>query len=205
MPPVALRDYQSAAVEEAAQRNLLVVLPTNAGKTIISAKVIENVLYAENERGSGKKIVFLAPGRALAVQQARVLEEQIGPLQEEPTSVGGAAWRLGLVVGMGGLGLREAVRSRQAPATPPRRDGSTSPRLHLGCAAALGACDTLRRCEGSSTLFTGEGDARQVLVMTPQLFEKALIHAMLRMEGVALLATSCRAAVSVKPPSRLAL
>ena len=112
MPALKLRDYQEAAVQKASERNTLVVLPTNAGKTIISAKVIEDVLHNENSRelGRAKKIIFLAPGRALAQQQARVLLEQIGPLQEEethlPSGANGSEWRLGLVIGMSEVTLR---------------------------------------------------------------------------------------------------
>eukprot|EP00966_Prymnesium_polylepis_P173394 4010924-Prymnesium_polylepis.1 len=106
MPALTLRDYQVAAVEAARTRNLLVVLPTNAGKTLISVALIEHKLYEENERelrddeDSRRKILFLAPYKALAQQQAKVLLEQIGPLQLEETRVAdgdGSLWRLGLV------------------------------------------------------------------------------------------------------------
>ena len=35
--PLPLRDYQKAAVAAVAERNLICVLPTNSGKTIIAA------------------------------------------------------------------------------------------------------------------------------------------------------------------------
>lgn len=127
--PRALRDYQQAAVKEAHRRNLLVVLPTNAGKTIISAMLIEDILYSENSRESSatspaRKIIFLAPGRALATQQAQVLMQQISPLSEEelPNATLGAdstLWRLGLVIGMGELSVGEAMRTRQVVVMTP--------------------------------------------------------------------------------------
>ena len=130
MPVLTLRDYQVAAVEEARKRNLLVVLPTNSGKTLISAKLIEHTLYEENERelpeenSCRRKIIFLAPVKALAHQQAKVLLEQIGPLQEDEAHVAGntdgSLWRLGLVVGGGELTMREAARTRQVVVSTPQ-------------------------------------------------------------------------------------
>lgn len=38
--PVVLRDYQIECVEEAEKRNVLCVLPTNTGKTVIAAELI---------------------------------------------------------------------------------------------------------------------------------------------------------------------
>ena len=71
-----LRDYQRDAAEEALRRNLLVVLPTNSGKTVIAADVVFHMLLEHPE----KKAIFVAPKRTLAMQQARLLLRHIGPL-----------------------------------------------------------------------------------------------------------------------------
>lgn len=71
-----LRDYQRDAAEEAMLRNLLVVLPTNSGKTVIAAEVVFRMLLEHPE----KKTIFVAPKRTLAMQQARLLLRHIGPL-----------------------------------------------------------------------------------------------------------------------------
>ena len=69
--PHELRDYQRRAVEAALRRNLLCVLPPNAGKTIIAADLIRRTMRSENEEGGKRRrMVFLAPTRGLAMQQA---------------------------------------------------------------------------------------------------------------------------------------
>ena len=85
-PLLELRDYQREAVREAHDKNLLVVLPTNTGKTIIACEVIKNYVASENscERlGPARKIVFLAPSKPLARQQKQVLLDNVPALQEE--------------------------------------------------------------------------------------------------------------------------
>ena len=72
----SLRDYQKCATYAALQRNLLCVLPTNSGKTVIAAEVVFHTLRAHES----KKVVFIAPKRTLALQQARLLLRHIGPL-----------------------------------------------------------------------------------------------------------------------------
>ena len=42
----SLRDYQKCATDAALQRNLLCVLPTNSGKTVIAAEVVFHTLRA---------------------------------------------------------------------------------------------------------------------------------------------------------------
>lgn len=54
--PWGLRDYQKAAADAAERRNLLVVLPTNSGKTLIAAELVRRTL----EREPRRKIVFAA-------------------------------------------------------------------------------------------------------------------------------------------------
>jgi ERCC4-related helicase len=102
--PHPLRDYQIAAVAEAERRNIICVLPTNSGKTVIAAALIEKMLRKENsEGGLARKMLFVVTTRELAVQQKRVLCEQIPMLKtdENPTAGDNAAWRLGLLVGIG--------------------------------------------------------------------------------------------------------
>ena len=71
-----LRDYQIDAADAALRNNLLIVLPTNSGKTVIAAEVVFRTLHAHKS----KKVVFVAPKRTLALQQARLLLRHIGPL-----------------------------------------------------------------------------------------------------------------------------
>ena len=85
-----LRDYQEACVAEAEKRNLLVVLPTNSGKTIIAAELVHRSI------GEGKKVCFLAPSGALAIQQANVLLNYTDLLHMDSRRVKG---RLGIAIG----------------------------------------------------------------------------------------------------------
>ena len=98
-----LRDYQKAAVDEAEQRNILCVLPTNSGKTVIAAALIEKMLRKENaEGGLARKMLFVVTTRELARQQARVLQEQIPLLKQtldDGDAAGDSAWRLGMLIG----------------------------------------------------------------------------------------------------------
>ena len=71
-----LHHYQRAAADAAENENLLIVLPTNSGKTIIAAQKAFVTLKAE----ATKKVVFITPKRTLAMQQAKVLLRHIGPL-----------------------------------------------------------------------------------------------------------------------------
>ena len=101
MPGFTLRDYQRAAADEAEQRNLLVVLPTNSGKTVIAAEVICRALVHEPT----KKAVFLAPKGSLVLQQARLLLRHVGPLHlrsDERSSERNddPRWRLGVSFGV---------------------------------------------------------------------------------------------------------
>ena len=51
-----LRDYQREAVAEAERRNLLVVLPTNSGKTVIAAELILHTLLREETKARTARI-----------------------------------------------------------------------------------------------------------------------------------------------------
>lgn len=113
-----LRAYQTAAVNEANIRNIICVLPTNSGKTIIAAALTEQVVLSENEAaGAAGKVIFLAPTRALAEQQAQVLLDQIEILKselDEEADSDDFRWRLRLIVG-GRFGEGNTARSlRQA-------------------------------------------------------------------------------------------
>ena len=152
--PFRLRDYQEECASACERANVLAVLPTNAGKTVIAAEVIDRTLRQEDTR----KVVFLAPYGALCRQQAALLLRHIGPLEPgigrgaDPRSR--ARWQLGLVVG----GLRDehgAVAINEDDLSPvPWRD-------------AFDEC--------------------QVLVMTPAMLEKCLMHAHVLMSDIALL------------------
>lgn len=100
--PHPLRDYQKAAVAEAEKRNIICALPTNSGKTVIAAALIEKVLHTENaEGGESRRILFVVPTRELAYQQERVLLEQIPILKSDDTDDDHvcAQWRLGMLIG----------------------------------------------------------------------------------------------------------
>ena len=66
---------QERCANKAMDRNLLVVLPTGSGKTLIAIKAIEMTL--ELERESTRRIIFLAPHHTLAVQQCSAIEENL--------------------------------------------------------------------------------------------------------------------------------
>ena len=112
--PHPLRDYQIAAVAEAERRNIICVLPTNSGKTVIAAALIERMLHKENaENGLARKMLFVVTTRELAMQQARVLLEQIPMLKTDENATAGdsAAWRLGLLIGIGSEEADAGTRS----------------------------------------------------------------------------------------------
>jgi endoribonuclease Dicer len=65
----ALRDYQNEAFEAAKDKNALIVLPTNSGKTLISAAIIKHKL---STGGSTKKrALFLVPSVVWKFDRAR--------------------------------------------------------------------------------------------------------------------------------------
>lgn len=71
------RLYQLELAELAAGQNLIVNLPTGAGKTLIASLVVSHYadeLLAAASRGVRLHIVFLAPRRTLVHQQAGVLD-----------------------------------------------------------------------------------------------------------------------------------
>jgi Fanconi anemia group M protein len=67
--------FQISIAEEALNKDLLVVLPTGLGKTVVAALVV-----AESLRRDGGKVLFLAPTRPLVVQHARSLASWITTL-----------------------------------------------------------------------------------------------------------------------------
>ncbi|OLQ12482.1 Endoribonuclease Dicer-like 2b [Symbiodinium microadriaticum] len=66
---LTLRGYQSASVQRAVGQNVIISLPTNYGKTLIAAKVIDHVLSNQNTRE--KHVLFIVPTKALVNQQAK--------------------------------------------------------------------------------------------------------------------------------------
>jgi Fanconi anemia group M protein len=74
---IAPRSYQESAAGAVLQKgNTLVVMPTALGKTVVALLVIKELL--ERRENSGKKALFLAPTKPLAVQQAKRIEEATG-------------------------------------------------------------------------------------------------------------------------------
>jgi Fanconi anemia group M protein len=67
--------FQIVIAGEALKKDLLVVLPTGLGKTVVAALVIAETL----QKGEGK-VLFLAPTRPLVVQHARSLSNWIRTL-----------------------------------------------------------------------------------------------------------------------------
>ena len=65
---------QERCAKQAMDRNLLVVLPTGSGKTLIAIKAIEMTL----EREPTRSIIFLAPHHPLVVQQAEAIVYELG-------------------------------------------------------------------------------------------------------------------------------
>jgi Fanconi anemia group M protein len=65
-----LRDYQQRAAEKAVEKSLLVVMPTALGKTFVAVLAIAHLLTTQK-----KRILFLAPTKPLALQQASRLRE----------------------------------------------------------------------------------------------------------------------------------
>ncbi len=66
---IGFREYQVNLAKTAAERSSLIVLSTGLGKTVIAALVAA----ARLDRHPDSKVVFLAPSRPLADQQARAL------------------------------------------------------------------------------------------------------------------------------------
>jgi len=67
-----LRSYQKECVDRAKVKNTIVHLPTNSGKTLIAAHVINHFLTKNSE----KKIAVLVPNCLLVDQQSKVLRAQ---------------------------------------------------------------------------------------------------------------------------------
>lgn len=66
------RDYQSTAAGRALSTNTIVVLPTNSGKTLIPVLLFREILPEVKEKG--QKIGFVAPLRALLLQQVEYIK-----------------------------------------------------------------------------------------------------------------------------------
>ena len=66
--PSQLRKYQRRIVNEARGHNVIVRLPTGAGKTLIAAEIIRNLVC------EGKRALVLVPSRILVKQQAKAVK-----------------------------------------------------------------------------------------------------------------------------------
>ncbi|MFQ5871908.1 MAG: ERCC4 domain-containing protein [Candidatus Geothermarchaeales archaeon] len=70
---VAERDYQREIAERALRENLLVVLPTGAGKTVIALRVIAEIL----ERNPDGRALVMAPTRPLVKQHMDYMKRSL--------------------------------------------------------------------------------------------------------------------------------
>ncbi|MBI4393676.1 MAG: DEAD/DEAH box helicase [Euryarchaeota archaeon] len=77
---VEAREYQVAIAARAIRENLLVVLPTGLGKTVVAALVIADAII----KSSGGKVLFLSPTRPLAQQHK---DSMLALMKETPTSL----------------------------------------------------------------------------------------------------------------------
>ena len=69
---------QERCAKQAMDRNLLVVLPTGSGKTLIAINAIEMTLERERTAQRTRSIIFLAPHSPLVVQQAEAIKDELG-------------------------------------------------------------------------------------------------------------------------------
>ena len=69
------RPYQVAACTRSIERNTIVVLPTNCGKTLIAVLLLRRLLPEVKARG--RKICFIAPIRALLLQQFEYVKHRL--------------------------------------------------------------------------------------------------------------------------------
>eukprot|EP00913_Durusdinium_trenchii_P003721 g3444.t1 len=163
MPP-PLYEYQQRCVQAAKGENLLVVLPTNSGKTRIAAELFDHYLTQwRNDTSESRKrkwCVLLTPTGPLAEQQGLVLADNCGleiadafeDLDDDADGEG-ASWRVGIVRGQLG-----------PPLAGPKAKSS------------LTASNAWQRCA--------------TLVMTPALLADSLIHARVTMPDILLLTDS---------------
>lgn len=68
-----IRPYQSDAIREAIKENVIIVLPTGAGKTLIAVEVIKHFLA----KYPNKFIIFSAPTNPLVDQQTKTLSDLV--------------------------------------------------------------------------------------------------------------------------------
>ena len=66
-------EIQERCAKRALERNLLVVLPTGSGKTLIAIEAIKMTLEREPKRS----VIFLAPTVPLVVQQAEKIADEL--------------------------------------------------------------------------------------------------------------------------------
>ncbi len=72
------RDYQINLFREAIERNVLIVLPTGMGKTLVAAMVASNVLNDSKE-----KVLMLAPTKPLVKQHYRTMKDLLDLKENE--------------------------------------------------------------------------------------------------------------------------
>lgn len=72
------RDYQINLFREAIERNVLIVLPTGMGKTLVAAMVASNVIHT-----SGEKVLMLAPTKPLVKQHYQTMKDLLDLRENE--------------------------------------------------------------------------------------------------------------------------
>ncbi len=72
------REYQVNLFREAIEKNVLIVLPTGLGKTLVAAMVASSILHDTNE-----KVLMLAPTKPLVKQHYLTMKELLGLKENE--------------------------------------------------------------------------------------------------------------------------
>jgi replicative superfamily II helicase len=73
--PIKLRNYQKELTTKAVNgENVLICAPTNSGKTIVAAYIIQEHYKRSLQFKTNFKVVFLVPTRFLVAQQASVID-----------------------------------------------------------------------------------------------------------------------------------
>ena len=71
------RRYQRELLERATRENVIAVLGTGKGKTLIAVLLLRHVLNEERARGGLRKVAFLVNQVHLVIQQAKVIRDNV--------------------------------------------------------------------------------------------------------------------------------
>eukprot|EP01070_Trichotokara_eunicae_P004655 Trichotokara_eunicae@DN4087_c0_g1_i1.p1 len=75
------RDYQMKIFENVKNENMMAVLPTNGGKTLIASLLVN--YYLEQEQFFDKIVLFLVPTTVIATQQETKVIDDIAELLDK--------------------------------------------------------------------------------------------------------------------------